>query len=105
MIEYFKATAQRDDYQESKEVIKYFREDLKCSSYCFEHLFGWDWPVENGRPIGVCRDELKHEIYLVFKFPAIVAFIAAIMSGLALPTQYLLWKGYAEKYRRSAKPS
>ena len=44
-------------------------------------------------------------MYLVFKFPAIVAFIAAIVSGITLPTQYLLWKAYPYLQRKSQKAS
>lgn len=50
-------------------------------------------------PTGTCIVAIKDEMYLVFMFPAIVALIAGLMSGIALPVQYLLWKSYPELKR------
>ena len=104
-IAYFKTVPERSDYEEAMSIIYYFRKDLECTSYCYEHIFGWDFPIEDGRPAGVCRDELKHEVYLVFKYPAVVALVAAIVSGVALPTQYLLWKSYQHQGKKKKKTS
>lgn len=97
--------ALREDFKQATATIEYFNDDLNCNSYCFEQLFSWGMPLEKGRPIGTCNNAIQEELYLVFMFPAIVALIAGITSGIALPTQYLLWRGYPQNAGPNVKTS
>ena len=74
--------------------MEYLNEELNCNGYCFDQLFAWNIPIKEGRPLGTCVEPIKREMYLVFMFPAIVALIGSIISGITLPIQYLLWKRY-----------
>ena len=80
---------------EARKMHTYLSESFSCSGYCKPvELFTWNLPLSMGKADKLCRDDIKHEMYLIFMFPAIIAIIGAGASIIAFPTQYLLWKKY-----------